>query len=243
MRKIIMALLTGCAISALAADDAVICNMDFTKIKRNSAVFAADEANSGRKRLFPDEKPLKPGIPHPMKGFSENFTGKAVGEDGVEIVPKAPQSFPSLVKGELLIPFHKIATPVTVSFALKLENYLKKRVQNYFFVYAAGANIWFRGDSGDIRYYDMKKRKYSRALKLSEGEMFRVKIILRWRPKPVFDLFINDVQLLSNAPQRGKPNSLGKVKIVIHAEMKEKSAAKPAVYLKNFAITAEKTEK
>ena len=241
-KKALPAIFAAAALSAnIANAEDVIYKTAFDKLKPGMDLFKISPSKLTDKRqrmqLFPDKKP-EIGVVLKTKNddFSKKFDAVGTKNGALKITPKPASSYPLKIKGELVLRIPRIKSHAVVAFKVKFDNYLKRKKENYFFIYAAGANIWFRGETKDLRVYDVAKKKYDRVLKIKNGEIYDVKIDLRFGKENLFDLTVNGKKLLTDAKQRGKPNALKIVRVVIHAMKATAETPNPTVYLKSLTV-------
>jgi hypothetical protein len=228
----------GAATIAAHAGD-VLYQSDFKNMKTGQDIFAAGEDNS-RSRLFPDAKPaVKTQLTPKKNRFSGRFTASIAQADSspaLKITAVKGKKFPFKKRGNLLLELPDAGKKVTVELSVKCENYLKSKYQNYFFALVGGANIWFRGDSKDFRYYNADSKRYERLFKLTPGKWYNLKIVLSYGDKSLFDLYVNGKELLKDKVQRGEPSSLKIINFSFSSQQNVSTDPQPSIYLKNIKV-------
>ncbi|MBQ9804252.1 MAG: hypothetical protein IJW35_05350 [Lentisphaeria bacterium] len=144
-------------------------------------------ADPERARLFTDQKPV------------QNF---------LQAVRKKPQLGMVTLTGERELKFSclpgktdancNVALPfpetkkVLITFEIKGDNFFtsKKSGKNYarFMIACGGANLFVRGDTRDLRYFDGNAKKYLRLTPMKNGEWLKVALEVNCTGEPVFSL-------------------------------------------------------
>lgn len=236
MKTTLLTIALMAATANITFAEKVLYQSKFDKLKPAEKLFKSNESQE-RERLFPDTKPalntsLKPRKKH-FNGFL-TATGTQTGE--LKVAPATDVDFPLKRRGELLLPVPGAGKNITIQMSLRAENFFKRKIKNYFFIYISGANIWLRGDNKDIRYYNTAKKRYERIIKLENNKLYNIKVNLHFGEKSLFDLSINGKELLKDEVQRGTSNVLKTIRMVFVTEQKTASTPTPAIYLKNIKV-------
>ena len=237
MRKYLYITLMVFAVNYVFAED-ILYQSDFGTLKPEENLFKTDTKAKERQSLFPDTKPANKVKLRPRRN---RFAGavKAVGtkEGALKLVPVSSPNYPLKRHGEIILPLNKAGNNVTVQFTVRIENFLKRKTKNYFFLYIGGVNVWFRGDSKDLRCYNTDTKRYERIMKIENNKQYDLKITLSFGEKALFSMSIDGKEILKEKLQNGKPRELKTIKMVFRSEQESSFSPVPAIYLNNLKIT------
>ena len=217
--------------------DKVIFQSKFKKLKPGEELFKFIDAARKRQELFPDSKPSNEIVLMPRENhFTGSLTAVGTKDGELKIIPVQDKKYPLRRTGEILLPLKDAGSNITVELSLKTENFLKRKAKNYFFIYIGGVHIWLRGDSKDLRCYNVDKKSYQRVIRLENNKKYNLKINLRFEKKPVFDLTIDDKEIFKAELQRGGTHGLKLVKMTFSFELRNKTNPIPAISLNSLKI-------
>lgn len=214
------------AVAALMLGSVAAFEFDLNTVKPGVQLSSADD---GRSQLFPNGKPAKAG-PFRLNSPKRPLNGVVeVSADHELIFKPVPGSDTGMII--IYTPVPKLQK-IRVSFSIKGDAFFEKvkgKKFNRMTLTVGGANLFMRGNTFDLRYFDGGQKKYVSLVKMKDGEWQDVTLDVVCGENPTYS--VNDKK---DIVPRSKP---AMIKSLVFSAYFDQAKPETCVKIKNLKIT------
>lgn len=248
IRKLTTAASLALLVAATASAAQFPYETDFSQYDAG-AVIAGKAGGGDRGALFPDAKPAKGEFQPVGKKYPEvlqvtasdetAMTGDRAMKFSVDAAAAKAAELDA-VNGSIRLTTLKCPKDFRIETSVYLDDLYKGRKEkNYFFMYLGGCSLWFRGDRGDLRVYDVSKKKYDRFITAQNKRWYKIVIDMHYDPanpdNGTFDLLVEGEKSIEGLKLRGAPIRYKDSRFTYNCQTIDD--ALPTVYIDQFKIT------